>query len=325
MKNGTVHHASDCSTPEPPTKQSCVITPTCPVVVSPSVAKLSTRVLEFVQMRPRARVLIMAEGRAVVSPSTNVYVRCRVKKTSRTRLEWRRNGKVISRKGRVKTTKKGELLIAKSRYGDTGVYTCSSGNYSSEVTLAFHSLQEAYDKYRVRKRVIGVYRGFYKRLAKRDRDENSRNRKLQTFGRILKHYNVMALPLFFAESEWSACSRSCGGAGLQSRRITCELLMRKYYFVVDDGYCYRRGLHKSLETKDCGFEDCSHWDTGTWSRVSPLRRLVTVGLQVSDRRAPAVKPSCCQSQPGQCSSLFIASAYHLHKYLARHYWNYGNG
>ena len=200
-----------------------------------------------------------------------------MKRTARTRIEWRKDGELVTRRGRVRSTKKGDLLIRKSRYGDSGVYCCRVGGHNSSVTLSFHSLQEAYDKYRVRKRVIGVYRGFYKRLARRDRHEKVRNRKIQTFGQIVRRYSVAVLPLFFAESPWSACSRSCGGAGLQSRRITCELLMRKYYFVVDDGYCYRRGLHKSLETKDCGFEDCSHWDTGTWSRVSLLRDLCLLG------------------------------------------------
>ena len=37
------------------------------------------------------------------------------------------------------------------------------------------------------------------------------------------------MPFMFIASDWTTCSKTCGGAGWQKRNITCEIITEDYY------------------------------------------------------------------------------------------------
>lgn len=57
---------------------------------------------------------------------------------------------------------------------------------------------------------------------------------------------------------------------MQVRQVTCEVILHSYSLVVDDGYCEQGGQLKPLDTRDCGYEPCPHWNAGPWQEVKVM-------------------------------------------------------
>jgi len=87
--------------------------------------------------------------------------------------------------------------------------------------------------------------------------------------RRLRRSSVAAgVPLAFVPGPWSACTRACGGAGLQSRPVPCEVRgTADYQLAVDERYCSHRELVKPNDMQDCGYVMCPMWEAGPWSQV----------------------------------------------------------
>jgi len=108
---------------------------------------------EFVLLSPRDRVrLEVGGGIATVIPPTNIRIFCQVRRRFRgSGVMWRRNvssandedGDIIGNSGRVKVAKSGTLHIRRSRPSDAGVYWCIVGDDRANLTLKFHSLEDA--------------------------------------------------------------------------------------------------------------------------------------------------------------------------------------
>jgi len=104
-------------------------------------------------MSPRDRVTLeVGGGVATVVPDTTVRIFCPVSRRFRGQeVVWRRtvgsaddeDGDVIGKRGRVKVTGSGVLRIRKSRPSDAGVYWCVVGVDRANLTLKFHSLEDA--------------------------------------------------------------------------------------------------------------------------------------------------------------------------------------
>jgi len=104
-------------------------------------------------MSPRDLVTLeVGGGIAMVIPATNVRIFCPVRRRSRgDAVAWRRSvvtgddevGEIVGTHGRVKVTGRGILRIRKSRTSDAGVYWCIVGTDRANVTLKFHSLDDA--------------------------------------------------------------------------------------------------------------------------------------------------------------------------------------
>ena len=74
--------------------------------------------------------------------------------------------------------------------------------------------------------------------------------------------------LTYVPGQWSACTRACGGAGLQSRQVECEVRgMPDYQLVVSERYCAQRALDRPNDMQDCGYVMCPMWEAGPWSQV----------------------------------------------------------
>jgi Thrombospondin type 1 domain len=102
--------------------------------------------------------------------------------------------------------------------------------------------------------------------------------------RRLNGPNPESVPLAFVPGPWSECSRTCGGAGLKSRQVTCEVRgSLDYRLIVSDSHCEKRHLSRPVETEDCGDNMCPTWQTGPWSEVS-LRTQLYLYMDQSNRR-----------------------------------------
>ncbi|KAK2146181.1 hypothetical protein LSH36_626g03013 [Paralvinella palmiformis] len=207
----------------------------------------------LVQMAPLSKIYIDVGGRATVLPRTTVKVRCRVRKINRKLIIWKRDGVVVPEKGRIRRSRKGLLLIRKSRPTDTGLYTCEAGYASQNITILFHSLDSAAGKLAERRHMIARLGKFYS-----DARISDAKASLVAIEKQFRHWS--AIPFHYVTTEWSECSKSCGGAGLQNRRISCDLVLPSYYFIVRDEFCMNRGLEKPADSRDCGFEKCPHWE-----------------------------------------------------------------
>ena len=76
------------------------------------------------------------------------------------------------------------------------------------------------------------------------------------------------VPLAYVPGPWSACTPACGGAGLQTRPVSCEVRgTHDCRLAVDEQHCLRRELARPNDMQDCGFVMCPMWQAGNWSEV----------------------------------------------------------
>ena len=251
----------------PATRETCSREP-CPTVAPrrPSrhiVVDRST----YVQLKPQKKVQVLVGGRGIFFPGTVVSVRCNVKRFSRRNVRWRHKGKYIRSKGRIKA-RNGVLHIRRSRTKDAGLYTCVAGNLTSDIDVTFHSYEEANEKFQKRLEYVAKNRQFMQRLAQRRARHRIKKWKVFTLPYLLDKVGLASIPFGYYAGNWSACSKTCGGAGLMYRDIQCELVQHDYYLMVDDEYCQEKGLTPPIESRDCGYQECPHWEVGPWSEVS---------------------------------------------------------
>ena len=83
------------------------------------------------------------------------------------------------------------------------------------------------------------------------------------------------VPLRYVPGPWSACTRACGGAGLQSRPVACEVRgTPDFRLGVDERHCARRrDLVRPNDMQDCGYVMCPTWEAGPWSQVRPISQI----------------------------------------------------
>ena len=89
--------------------------------------------------------------------------------------------------------------------------------------------------------------------------------------------SAVGVPLRYVPGPWLACTRACGGAGLQSRAVACEVLgTPDYRLGVDERHCAaaRRRLVRPNDMQDCGYVMCPMWEAGPWSQVRPTSLFV---------------------------------------------------
>ncbi|XP_050294708.1 protein madd-4 [Anthonomus grandis grandis] len=66
-------------------------------------------------------------------------------------------------------------------------------------------------------------------------------------------------------SDWSGCSETCGGAGLQKRSCRCTVKLHNSTQYADDNLCEDAGIEKPKTTRKCGFDECPNWTVTEWT------------------------------------------------------------
>jgi len=150
-------NVGEVRTTKPATEQTCYLGD-CPARSESTARRRRRRPAiigepsEFVMLMDRRRhvTLEVGGGSAILIPDVNVRIYCPVRRRYRDRpVVWRRvvaaevDEDVVGTRGRVKVTGRGALRIRKSRESDAGVYWCTVGDDRANLTLNFHSLQQA--------------------------------------------------------------------------------------------------------------------------------------------------------------------------------------
>lgn len=73
------------------------------------------------------------------------------------------------------------------------------------------------------------------------------------------------LELDWMVTDWTPCSRSCGGGGFQVRAKQCLVRLQNVSKTVDNNLCLNNNMQPPLTIQRCGIEDCPHWEAGIWS------------------------------------------------------------
>jgi hypothetical protein len=252
-----VYDQSQCIDKKPSTMRYCDL-PRCPGRTYREYIKQDNSWL--VQLRPVKKLYVDVGGRVTVLPRTTIKIRCPARKINRKQIVWKHSGVMIPEKGRIRRSRKGVLLLRKSRTADSGVYTCTAGNAAANITISFLSPGDAAVKLADRAHLISRLSTFYNKVKLSES-------RASLLAIEKQFHHVSAIPFHYVTSNWSSCSKSCGGAGLQSRRITCDLVLPNFYFMVRDDYCNNRGQEQPVDSRDCGYQRCPHWEMSDWSEV----------------------------------------------------------
>jgi len=101
--------------------------------------------------------------------------------------------------------------------------------------------------------------------------------------RLRRHSGATSVPLAYVPGPWSACTRACGGAGLQSRHVACEVRgTPDYQLAVDERYCATRELMKPNDMQDCGYVMCPMWEAGPWSQVANIQSTSVITVVINN-------------------------------------------
>ncbi|XP_072391161.1 protein madd-4 isoform X2 [Diabrotica undecimpunctata] len=64
---------------------------------------------------------------------------------------------------------------------------------------------------------------------------------------------------------WSRCTETCGGSGIQQRKVSCIVRLYNATQPVDDILCDDAGLEMPPSKRKCGFDQCPEWTVHDWS------------------------------------------------------------
>ena len=225
-------------------------------------------------MLPRRKLTVIVGGEAVLIPGTTLQVKCPVEKGLSSKWFRERINEEIGKRGRIRVTKHGFLHIKRSREKDKGIYNCVVHGSQANITVTFHSEGKAQAEYYARLQFLSEFAMSEAGLQSLSGPVSSTDTAAFTDGRPLILSVIGAgngaskeVPPLYYTGPWSSCSSTCGGAGLQTRNVTCELIMEDYYKQVELEHCALSGMEMPMEAKDCGFDKCPHWEFGRWAEV----------------------------------------------------------
>lgn len=91
--------------------------------------------------------------------------------------------------------------------------------------------------------------------------------------------------------QWSRCSETCGGNGVQLRTIGCIVRLHNTTQAVDNNLCDDAGLSAPTRQRKCGGGDCPQWVTSEWTACEYSK--------------------CFASNMGLCFSQFQIFSFHI--------------
>uniref|UniRef100_A0AAR5PUC8 Ig-like domain-containing protein n=1 Tax=Dendroctonus ponderosae TaxID=77166 RepID=A0AAR5PUC8_DENPD len=65
-------------------------------------------------------------------------------------------------------------------------------------------------------------------------------------------------------SEWTDCSETCGGSGIQVRTARCTIKLHDKIQSADNNLCEDAGIKIPSTMRKCGFDECPQWSASDW-------------------------------------------------------------
>lgn len=94
-------------------------------------------------------------------------------------------------------------------------------------------------------------------------------------------------------TEWSGCSQTCGGNGVQMRRANCVVKLHNNTQNVDDNLCIDAGVEMPETFSKCGIDDCPKWFANDWT---PCENSKCFAWNTGERFAHFIYLHYCQYQ-----------------------------
>ncbi len=239
-----VTEEESCPSKKPPVTQVCETAPCS--TTTPEYPDIEVDSSKYVQLKQKRKIAITVGGSATVIPGTNVIVKCPVKNYDKKYIHWRRTQNEIAKTGRIKVSKRGYLQIRKSKTTDSDTYECMvvmDDNHvmgKANISIDFHSDFDGEEQLQWRKQYMmdmhrngghnhnNHHQSATDSLTANTVHKMNKNDKLlidSLMGDELNH----SVPYMYISTQWSPCTKTCGGAGYQMRNISCELVTENYY------------------------------------------------------------------------------------------------
>ena len=185
---------------------------------------------------------------AYILPGTRLSIKCPVKFFSSSNLAWEHKNLgtfsyASSPSNETKqhfVTKSGNLVIRHFTSSDEGEWHCRAGSNGPSASIKLH--------YNLPSRGLADWEA---RNPKRNTEmQNEDPAVIMTRQKLVQ----------WVEGPWSNCSVPCGGQGIQTRVVRCELHDTGVYHVLDDEECKRQFLVKPKTQRVCvNLPKCPTW------------------------------------------------------------------
>lgn len=194
-----------------------------------------------IQLSEKKHINILAGDNGTFIIGTSISIHCPLQTNSKFTKKWFKNGKLITKKNRLRGKYSEMLKIRRGRDGNTGVYTCSDERRRRHSVVKFQSFEDV-EEWMYQTRINHINYDLPFQLPAHTTFHSSRlpTKRLisrKTFSKFLIKHSLI---LQYLVSEWSDCSVSCGGGGSRSREIMCALLLSDVVLVLDLRMCSTR-------------------------------------------------------------------------------------
>lgn len=238
---------TECSNLQPPLSRQICHEKICP---EPRIKQTN---VQFFQLNKLKRVTLKIGMEAAVLPGTTIIVKCPTRGIDKKSIVWLKEGGPLNINNKVRVSPKGTLRIKKSMPGrDTGVYSCKSGTRQASISITFNTVYDLFQATVLREKYL--------------MSAMSGGPKMNMSASIVDPLDKKKKPLYFVQTDWSACSTTCGG-GLQARNVSCEVITDDYYEVFPVRYCTKAGFISPLLIRSCNTHQCVQWNTTDWTKV----------------------------------------------------------
>ncbi|KAH9283241.1 ADAMTS-like protein 3 [Echinococcus granulosus] len=205
--------------------------------------------MTVVQMRAVRRMRLQVGQEAHILPDTRLSIKCPVKFFPGSNLIWQHSklgnfsyhtGGVSNETNRRFISKSGNLVIRHFSSSDEGEWRCQAGKEGPSASIMLH--------YNLPSQGLADWEA---RNPKRNTEmQNEDPAVIMTRQKLVQ----------WVKGPWSNCSVSCGGQGIQTRVVRCELLDTGVYHVLDDEECKRQFLVKPITQRVCiNLPKCPMW------------------------------------------------------------------
>lgn len=201
-----------------------------------------------VQMRAVRRMRLQVGQEAYILPGTRLSIKCPVEFFPSANLIWyhKKIGN-ISYSGHSANdpvsrfmSKSGNLVIRRFSRPDEGEWRCQAGQNGPQASIKLH--------YNLPSQGLTDWET---RNPKRNSDMQNEDPAI-----VMTRQKLVQ----WVEGPWSNCSVPCGGHGIQTRVVRCELLDTGVYHILNDDECKRQFLVKPKTQRVClNLPKCPTW------------------------------------------------------------------